>query len=83
MTEFKKIYELDVVSTVEDTDLFIVETALGTKAVKIETFKASDSVISPAVQAALDLKTNSSDFTSFKTSVETQLSGLEELLQTV
>lgn len=83
MTEFKKIYELEVVDKVEDTDLFIVETAYGTRATKISTFKASDSVISSAVQSALDLKTDATDFNSFKTSVEAQLNGLEELLQTV
>ena len=35
MAEFKKIYELEVVDKVEDTDLFIVETAHGTRATKI------------------------------------------------
>lgn len=83
MTDFKKIYELEVVDTVEDTDLFIVETGYGTRAVKISTFKASDSVISSAVQAALDLKAGLEDFNTFKASVEAELSGLEELLQTV
>lgn len=42
MTQFKKISELDLVTTISDTDLFIVETTNGTKSVKIETFKQND-----------------------------------------
>ncbi len=83
MTDFKKIYELEVVDSVEDTDLFIVETAYGTRSVKIETFKASDAVIPSAVQAALDTKVNTSEYTTFKTSVESALDGVEELLAAV
>ncbi len=37
--EFKKITELEKATSVSDTDLFIVETSIGTKAVDIGTFR--------------------------------------------
>ena len=42
MPDYKKITDLDLVTTVSDDDLFIVETATGTKSVKIETFRDTE-----------------------------------------
>lgn len=39
MTEFKKINELDRINSLSDTDLFVVETATGTKAITRSAFK--------------------------------------------
>lgn len=39
MTEFKKISQLDRVTSLKDTDLFIVETVTGTKAISRSDFK--------------------------------------------
>lgn len=83
MTTYKKIYELERAESIKDTDLFVVETDTGTKSVTIDKFKANDSIISSAVQAALDTKVDTTEYNTFKTSVETTLSGVEELLQTV
>lgn len=39
MTEFKKISELDRINSLRDTDLFVVETLTGTKAITRSAFK--------------------------------------------